>query len=73
MHYALLVGAVASASAGYIGMNTATIANVRTAQAAHEEGSAAALTVAFFGGSVMGLSVAALGLLGLGGTILLFW
>ena len=66
------VGAVASATAGYIGMNTATIANVRTAQAAHEEGSAAALTVAFFGGSVMGLSVAALGLLGLGGLYYFF-
>ncbi len=61
------VGAVTSATAGYIGMNTATIANVRTAQAAHDSGSSAALTVAFFGGSVMGLSVAALGLLGLGG------
>ena len=67
-----LVGAVASATAGYIGMNTATIANVRTAQAAHKEGSAAALTVAFFGGSVMGLSVAALGLLGLGGLYYFF-
>ena len=44
-------------------MNTATIANVRTAQAAHDKGSSAALTVAFFGGSVMGLSVAALGLI----------
>ena len=68
-----LVGAVASATAGYIGMNTATIANVRTAQAAHTEGSAAALTVAFFGGSVMGLSVAALGLLGLGGLYYFFF
>ena len=67
-----LVGAVASATAGFIGMNTATIANVRTTQAAHEEGSAAALTVAFFGGSVMGLSVAALGLLGLGGLYYFF-
>ena len=67
-----IVGAVASASAGYIGMNTATIANVRTTQAAHDEGSSAALTVAFFGGSVMGLSVAALGLLGLGGLYYFF-
>jgi len=66
------VGAVASATAGYIGMNTATIANVRTAQAAHDKGSASALTVAFFGGSVMGLSVAALGLLGLGGLYYFF-
>ncbi len=67
-----VVGAVASATAGYIGMNTATIANVRTTQAAHDEGSSAALTVAFFGGSVMGLSVAALGLLGLGGLYYFF-
>ena len=66
------VGAGASATAGFIGMNTATIANVRTAQAAHDEGSASALTVAFFGGSVMGLSVAALGLLGLGGLYYFF-
>jgi len=67
-----IVGAIASATAGYIGMNTATIANVRTTQAAHDEGSSAALTVAFFGGSVMGLSVAALGLLGLGGLYYFF-
>ena len=67
-----VVGAVSSATAGYIGMNTATIANVRTAQAAHDEGSASALTVAFFGGSVMGLAVAALGLLGLGGLYYFF-
>ncbi len=66
------IGAVTSATAGYIGMNTATIANVRTAQAAHDNGSASALTVAFFGGSVMGLSVAALGLLGLGGLYYFF-
>ena len=66
------VGAVTSATAGYTGMNTATIANVRTAQAAHDSGSSAALTVAFFGGSVMGLSVAALGLLGLGGLYYFF-
>jgi K(+)-stimulated pyrophosphate-energized sodium pump len=68
-----VVGAVASATAGYIGMNTATIANVRTTQAAHDQGSAAALKVAFFGGSVMGLSVAALGLLGLGTLYYFFW
>ena len=66
------IGAISSATAGYIGMNTATIANVRTAQAAHDEGSASALTVAFFGGSVMGLAVAALGLLGLGGLYYFF-
>jgi len=58
-------GAVFSALAGYIGMNTATSANVRTAQAA-EHSQAKALKVAFSGGAVMGLSVAALGLVGLG-------
>ncbi len=68
-----VVGALASAIAGYIGMNTATIANVRTTEAAHTQGSAAALKVAFFGGSVMGLSVAALGLLGLGSLYYFFW
>jgi len=62
-----VVGALASGTAGYIGMNTATKANVRTTTAAHNEGAAAALTVAFFGGSIMGLSVASLGLIGLGG------
>ena len=52
--------------AGYIGMSTATRANVRTTTAAHTRGPAEALTVAFFGGSIMGLAVASLGLLGLG-------
>ncbi|MCS5710202.1 sodium-translocating pyrophosphatase [Candidatus Berkiella aquae] len=60
------VGALCSATAGFIGMYTATHANVRTTQAAHLHGAARALTVAFFGGSVMGLTVASLGLLGLG-------
>lgn len=63
---AFLVGAACSAVAGYIGMFTATKANTRTTTAAHEEGAAAALKVAFFGGSVMGLCVASMGLLGLG-------
>lgn len=61
-----VVGAVCSALAGFIGMYTATKANVRTTHAAHKRGAAQALTVAFFGGSVMGLTVASLGLLGLG-------
>ena len=61
-----LVGALASATAGWIGMFTATQANVRTTTAAHNDGAAAALSVAFFGGSIMGLTVASMGLLGLG-------
>ncbi len=70
--FAFVVGALASASAGLIGMYTATKANVRTTTAAHDDGAAAALTVAFFGGSIMGLSVAAMGLLGLGILYLFF-
>ena len=63
---AFVVGALCSGTAGYIGMYTATKANVRTTTAAHEKGAAEALTVAFFGGSIMGLCVASMGLLGLG-------
>jgi len=63
---AFLVGALASASAGWIGMYTATKANVRTTTAAHTHGAPQALSVAFFGGSIMGLTVASMGLLGLG-------
>ncbi len=66
------VGAVCSAAAGYIGMFTATKANVRTTNAAHKKGQSAALTVAFFGGSVMGVTVASLGLVGLG-TLYYIW
>ena len=61
-----LVGAGCSAAAGYIGMFTATRANVRTTTAAQSTGAAAALKVSFFGGSIMGLTIAAMGLLGLG-------
>jgi len=67
-----LVGATASATAGYIGMNTATRANVRTTMAASQGNAAKALEVAFFGGSIMGLAVASLGLLGLGLMYLFF-
>ena len=63
---AFLAGALSSAAAGWFGMFTATQANVRCTTAAHNEGQAAALSVAFYGGSVMGLAVASLGLLGLG-------
>lgn len=69
---AFFVGAVSSASAGFIGMYTATQANVRTAVAARDSGAPEALTVAFFGGSIMGLTVAAMGLLGLGILYLLY-
>ena len=70
--FCFLLGAIASGTAGFIGMNTATRANVRTTTAAHNEGAATALTVAFFGGSIMGLAVASLGLLGLGIVYMMF-
>ncbi len=70
--FAFIVGALASGSAGYIGMSTATRANVRTATAAQTRGAPEALTIAFFGGSIMGLAVASMGLLGLG-TLYLFF
>jgi len=64
--YAFLLGAFCSAFAGYVGMFTATKANTRTTMAAHDSGASAALTTAFYGGSIMGLTVASMGLLGLG-------
>ena len=68
---AFIVGAICSVLAGFFGMNSATKANVRTAAAANSGGGqAGALSMAFFGGTVMGLSVASLGLLGVG---VLFW
>ena len=63
---AFTLGALCSGTAGYIGMYSATKANVRTAVAANTNGAAAALNVAFFGGSIMGLTVASMGLLGIG-------
>ncbi len=69
---AFFLGAAASSLAGWIGMYTATHINVRTTVAAHEQGSGAALTTAFFGGSIMGLTVASMGLLGVGGLFLFF-
>jgi len=63
---AFVSGAVSSALAGYLGMYAATRANVRTAVAAHHHGQGLALSIAFYGGSVMGLCVASLGLVGLG-------
>jgi len=70
--FAFLVGALCSAFAGYVGMFAATHANVRTTTAAKEQGASGALTVAFYGGSVMGLCVAAMGLLGVGFLYLLY-
>ena len=64
--FAFLLGALCSSLAGFIGMKSATRGNVRTAQAAKESGISKALLLAFNGGAVMGLSVASLGLLGLG-------
>ena len=69
---AFVVGALSSATAGYLGMYAATRANVRTAVAANNHGSAAALNIAFYGGSIMGLCVASLGLIGLGGLFYFF-
>jgi K(+)-stimulated pyrophosphate-energized sodium pump len=67
---AFVIGAVFSATAGYIGMRVATKANVRTAQAARTSLSKA-LAVSFGGGSVMGLGVAGLAVLGLSGLFLI--
>ncbi|MCA6437241.1 MAG: sodium-translocating pyrophosphatase [Bacteroidota bacterium] len=66
-----IIGAVFSATAGYIGMKVATKANVRTTQAARTS-LAKALKVSFTGGTVMGLGVAGLAVLGLGGLFIAF-
>jgi K(+)-stimulated pyrophosphate-energized sodium pump len=63
---AFIGGALCSMLAGFFGMKAATRANVRTANAAREAGRDRALAIAFYGGSVMGLSIASLGILGLG-------
>lgn len=63
-----ITGALASMLAGYSGMTAATRGNSRTAEAANKHGQAAALNISYFSGSVMGLAVAGLGLLGVG-----FW
>ncbi|MCJ7558076.1 MAG: sodium-translocating pyrophosphatase [Gammaproteobacteria bacterium] len=70
--WAFLGGALCSILAGYFGMKAATRANVRTAQAATEGGQAKALSVAFAGGAVMGMSVASLGLIGVGILFIMF-
>ncbi len=66
-----VVGATFSAMAGYLGMKAATSANVRTSQAA-SEALGDALRIAFSGGAVMGVTVASLGLVGLGALYLIF-
>ncbi len=66
-----VVGALFSTLAGYFGMNVATKANVRTANAAREKGMNQALSIAFSGGAVMGMSVVGLGLLGIAAIYLL--
>ena len=65
---AFVTGALCSICAGLMGMTAATRGNSRTAEAANKHGQAAALNVSYFSGAVMGLSVASLGLLGVG-----FW
>jgi len=67
-----IIGAFFSALAGYFGMNIATKANVRTTQAARTSLSRA-LKVSFTGGTVMGLGVAGLAVLGLGGLFIIFY
>jgi len=67
-----IMGAVLSATAGYIGMNMATKANIRTTQAARTS-LAKALQVSFTGGSVMGIGVAGLAVLGLGSLFIVLY
>lgn len=67
-----LVGAGFSVAAGYIGMKVATKANVRTANAAMESGMTKALNIAFSGGSVMGITVVGLGILGVSVLYIIF-
>ena len=66
-----VIGALFSTLAGYFGMNVATKANVRTANAAKESGMNKALSIAFSGGAVMGMCVAGLGALGVSGVYIL--
>lgn len=67
-----VVGAFSSGLAGFIGMQAATIANAKVAQAAKERGMSKALNIAFNGGSVLGISVVGFGLLGLAALYMIF-
>ncbi len=67
-----LAGAICSIMAGFFGMKSATRANVRTSETARTGGLAAALSVSYNGGAVMGLAVASLGLLGVGVLFIIF-
>ncbi|SHE62365.1 sodium-translocating pyrophosphatase [Alkalibacter saccharofermentans] len=67
-----LVGALFSVLAGFFGMKVATKANVRTANAARTSGMNKALSVAFSGGAVMGMSVVGLGIIGVSGLYIIF-
>lgn len=69
---AFVVGAISSGLAGFIGMRAATKGNVRTAAAAQDRGIGAALHVAFNSAAVMGLAVASLGLVSMGGLFYFF-
>jgi len=69
---AFVAGAFLSLLAGFFGMKSATYANVRTAEAARSSGKPAALVLALDGGAVMGLCVAGLGLIGMGGLFAAF-
>ena len=68
--FCYVLGALSSLVAGLLGMRAATASNMRTAQAASEKNPGEALLIAFNGGSVMGLAVACLGVIGLG---ILYW
>ena len=69
---AYVFGSLSSVAAGFAGMKAATRSNTRTSAAANSEGQGKALRIAFFGGAVMGLAVAALGMVGLGVLYFLF-
>jgi len=70
---AYVTGGLCSVGAGLLGMTAATRANVRTSEAARSGGQGPALRLAYFGGSVMGLAVASLGLLGIGVVTMVLW